>query len=149
MPRVIYCLHALSTHLFKLGKGPLIQDLCGKVNFTGIVQHTYLNNIFITYFQLCTVHHELYKVRNASNYCIVFELHFCCKVARERWKKELILDLSLYWDLSSGIVTWKWWISVSAYAAFSYFVNDWMIGLVLPLSSFSLISFFYYFFLLP
>ncbi|XP_069669169.1 ras GTPase-activating-like protein IQGAP1 isoform X2 [Periplaneta americana] len=34
MPRVIYCLHALSTHLFKLGKAPLIQDLFGKVSFT-------------------------------------------------------------------------------------------------------------------
>ncbi|PNF36843.1 hypothetical protein B7P43_G08858, partial [Cryptotermes secundus] len=34
MPRVIYCLHALSTHLFKLGKAPMIQDLYGKVNFT-------------------------------------------------------------------------------------------------------------------
>ncbi|EFN88876.1 Ras GTPase-activating-like protein IQGAP1 [Harpegnathos saltator] len=34
MPRVIYCIHALSTHLFKLGKAPQIQDLYGKVNFT-------------------------------------------------------------------------------------------------------------------
>ena len=35
MPRLIYCIHALSTHLFKLGKAPQIQDLYGKVNFTG------------------------------------------------------------------------------------------------------------------
>ncbi|XP_058789628.1 ras GTPase-activating-like protein IQGAP1 isoform X2 [Phymastichus coffea] len=34
MPRLIYCIHALSTHLFKLGKAPQIQDLYGKVNFT-------------------------------------------------------------------------------------------------------------------
>ncbi|CAL1687839.1 unnamed protein product [Lasius platythorax] len=34
MPRVIYCLHALSTHLFKLGKAPPMQDLYGKVNFS-------------------------------------------------------------------------------------------------------------------
>ncbi|XP_066597001.1 ras GTPase-activating-like protein IQGAP1 [Prorops nasuta] len=34
MPRVIYCIHALSTHLFKYGKAPQIQDLYGKVNFT-------------------------------------------------------------------------------------------------------------------
>ncbi|XP_012270076.1 ras GTPase-activating-like protein IQGAP1 [Orussus abietinus] len=34
MPRVIYCIHALSTHLFKQGKAPQIQDLYGKVNFT-------------------------------------------------------------------------------------------------------------------
>ncbi|XP_050481598.1 ras GTPase-activating-like protein IQGAP1 isoform X1 [Bombus huntii] len=34
MPRAIYCIHALSTHLFKLGKAPQIQDLYGKVNFT-------------------------------------------------------------------------------------------------------------------
>nr|CAD7568265.1 unnamed protein product [Timema californicum] len=34
MPRVVYCLHALSTHLFKQGKAPLIQDLYGKVVFT-------------------------------------------------------------------------------------------------------------------
>ncbi|XP_033210310.1 ras GTPase-activating-like protein IQGAP1 isoform X3 [Belonocnema kinseyi] len=34
MPRVIYCIHALSTHLFKLGKAPQIQDLYGKVSFT-------------------------------------------------------------------------------------------------------------------
>lgn len=35
MPRLIYCIHALSTHLFKLGKAPQILDLYGKVNFTG------------------------------------------------------------------------------------------------------------------
>ncbi|XP_046426455.1 ras GTPase-activating-like protein IQGAP1 [Neodiprion fabricii] len=34
MPRVIYCIHALSTHLFKMGMAPQIQDLYGKVNFT-------------------------------------------------------------------------------------------------------------------
>ncbi|KAJ8679150.1 hypothetical protein QAD02_014937 [Eretmocerus hayati] len=34
MPRLIYCIHALSTHLFKLGRAPQIQDLYGKVNFT-------------------------------------------------------------------------------------------------------------------
>ncbi|KAH3833286.1 hypothetical protein DPMN_106592, partial [Dreissena polymorpha] len=34
MPRTIYCLHALSLYLFKLGMAPQIQDLYGKVNFT-------------------------------------------------------------------------------------------------------------------
>ncbi|XP_043935713.1 ras GTPase-activating-like protein IQGAP3 [Protopterus annectens] len=34
MPRVIYCIHALSLYLFKLGMAPQIQDLYGKVNFT-------------------------------------------------------------------------------------------------------------------
>ncbi|XP_041975421.1 ras GTPase-activating-like protein IQGAP1 isoform X2 [Aricia agestis] len=34
MPRVIYCLHALSSHLFKLGKAPLIRDVFGKAVFT-------------------------------------------------------------------------------------------------------------------
>ncbi|XP_068082254.1 ras GTPase-activating-like protein IQGAP1 [Anabrus simplex] len=34
MPKVIFCIHALSTHLYKLGRAPLIQDLYGKVNFT-------------------------------------------------------------------------------------------------------------------
>uniref|UniRef100_A0A8C5I9W8 Calponin-homology (CH) domain-containing protein n=1 Tax=Junco hyemalis TaxID=40217 RepID=A0A8C5I9W8_JUNHY len=34
MPRVVYCIHALSFYLFKLGLAPLIQDLYGKVNFT-------------------------------------------------------------------------------------------------------------------
>ncbi|KAI5640597.1 GTPase-activator protein for ras-like GTPase domain-containing protein [Phthorimaea operculella] len=34
MPRVIYCLHALSSHLFKLGKAPLIHDVFGKAVFT-------------------------------------------------------------------------------------------------------------------
>ncbi|NXB94605.1 IQGA3 protein, partial [Vidua chalybeata] len=34
MPRVIYCIHALSFYLFKLGLAPQIQDLYGKVNFT-------------------------------------------------------------------------------------------------------------------
>ncbi|XP_050432882.1 ras GTPase-activating-like protein IQGAP1 [Adelges cooleyi] len=34
MPKVIYCLHALSTHLFKRGEAPLILDLYGKVNFS-------------------------------------------------------------------------------------------------------------------
>ncbi|CAG2055300.1 unnamed protein product, partial [Timema podura] len=40
MPRVVYCLHALSTHLFKQGKAPLIQDLYGKVAFTVEALHT-------------------------------------------------------------------------------------------------------------
>ncbi|NXD31824.1 IQGA3 protein, partial [Spelaeornis formosus] len=34
MPRVVYCIHALSLYLFKLGLAPPIQDLYGKVNFT-------------------------------------------------------------------------------------------------------------------
>lgn len=34
MPRVIYCIHALSSHLFKLGKAPLIHDVFGKIAFT-------------------------------------------------------------------------------------------------------------------
>uniref|UniRef100_A0A8C5U161 IQ motif containing GTPase activating protein 3 n=1 Tax=Malurus cyaneus samueli TaxID=2593467 RepID=A0A8C5U161_9PASS len=35
MPRVVYCIHALSLYLFKLGLAPPIQDLYGKVDFTG------------------------------------------------------------------------------------------------------------------
>ena len=35
IPRLIYCLHALSLYLFKLGKAPQIQDLYGKIKFTG------------------------------------------------------------------------------------------------------------------
>ncbi|NXE41715.1 IQGA3 protein, partial [Ptilorrhoa leucosticta] len=34
MPRVVYCIHALSLYLFKLGLAPPIQDLYGKVDFT-------------------------------------------------------------------------------------------------------------------
>ncbi|XP_028297790.1 ras GTPase-activating-like protein IQGAP3 isoform X2 [Gouania willdenowi] len=34
MPRVIYCLHALSLYLYRLGLAPQIQDLYGKVQFT-------------------------------------------------------------------------------------------------------------------
>jgi len=34
MPRVIYCIHALSLYLFKLGRAPQIQDLYGKIKFT-------------------------------------------------------------------------------------------------------------------
>ncbi|KAM5257371.1 ras GTPase-activating-like protein IQGAP2 isoform 4-T4 [Hipposideros larvatus] len=34
IPRMIYCIHALSLYLFKLGIAPQIQDLLGKVNFT-------------------------------------------------------------------------------------------------------------------
>ncbi|NWY73393.1 IQGA3 protein, partial [Erithacus rubecula] len=34
MPRVVYCIHALSFYLFKLGLAPPIQDLYGKVKFT-------------------------------------------------------------------------------------------------------------------
>ncbi|XP_069463247.1 ras GTPase-activating-like protein IQGAP3 isoform X1 [Ambystoma mexicanum] len=34
MPRAVYCIHALSLFLFKLGLAPQIQDLYGKVNFT-------------------------------------------------------------------------------------------------------------------
>ncbi|XP_076443787.1 ras GTPase-activating-like protein IQGAP1 isoform X2 [Babylonia areolata] len=34
MPRAVYCVHALSLYLFKLGLAPQIQDLYGKINFT-------------------------------------------------------------------------------------------------------------------
>ncbi|XP_015453832.1 ras GTPase-activating-like protein IQGAP3 [Pteropus alecto] len=34
MPRVVYCLHALSLFLFRLGLAPQIHDLYGKVKFT-------------------------------------------------------------------------------------------------------------------
>uniref|UniRef100_W5MQH9 IQ motif containing GTPase activating protein 3 n=1 Tax=Lepisosteus oculatus TaxID=7918 RepID=W5MQH9_LEPOC len=34
MPRTVYCIHALSLYLFRLGLAPQIQDLYGKVNFT-------------------------------------------------------------------------------------------------------------------
>ncbi|XP_062048487.1 ras GTPase-activating-like protein IQGAP3 isoform X6 [Lepus europaeus] len=34
MPRVVYCIHALSLFLFRLGLAPQIQDLYGKVEFT-------------------------------------------------------------------------------------------------------------------
>lgn len=34
MPRVVYCIHALSLFLFRLGLAPQIQDLYGKVKFT-------------------------------------------------------------------------------------------------------------------
>lgn len=55
MPRLIYCLHALSTHLFKLGKAPLIEDLYGKAKFTG----TFFNNsqvfLVLTQYLLTTI----------------------------------------------------------------------------------------------
>lgn len=35
MPKLIYCIHALSLFLHKLGKAPLIQNLVGKAQFTG------------------------------------------------------------------------------------------------------------------
>ncbi|KAF4021228.1 hypothetical protein G4228_013169 [Cervus hanglu yarkandensis] len=35
MPRVVYCIHALSLFLFRLGLAPQIHDLYGKVKFTG------------------------------------------------------------------------------------------------------------------
>ncbi|KAM9853558.1 ras GTPase-activating-like protein IQGAP3 [Aulostomus maculatus] len=34
MPRAIYCIHALSLYLYRLGLAPPIHDLCGKVKFT-------------------------------------------------------------------------------------------------------------------
>lgn len=34
MPRVIFCIHALSLFLYRLGIAPQIQDLYGKVSFT-------------------------------------------------------------------------------------------------------------------
>ena len=34
MPRVVYCLHALSLYLNKLGKGPMMEDLVDKAEFT-------------------------------------------------------------------------------------------------------------------
>uniref|UniRef100_A0A668AD46 IQ motif containing GTPase activating protein 2 n=1 Tax=Myripristis murdjan TaxID=586833 RepID=A0A668AD46_9TELE len=34
MPKVVYCIHALSLYLYKLGIAPQIQDLLGKVAFT-------------------------------------------------------------------------------------------------------------------
>lgn len=34
LPRLCYCIHALSMHLFKLGRAPQIQDLEGILKFT-------------------------------------------------------------------------------------------------------------------
>lgn len=34
MPRVIYCIHALSIYLYRLGKGPPMPNLCGKAQFS-------------------------------------------------------------------------------------------------------------------
>lgn len=34
LPKVIYCLHALSLYLFKLGKAPKMDDLLGKLDFS-------------------------------------------------------------------------------------------------------------------
>jgi len=34
MPRAIFCIHALSLYMFKLGSAPQIQDLCGRVHFS-------------------------------------------------------------------------------------------------------------------
>ncbi|XP_061700605.1 ras GTPase-activating-like protein IQGAP3 [Syngnathoides biaculeatus] len=34
MPRAVYCIHALSLYLYRLGLAPQISDLCGKVKFT-------------------------------------------------------------------------------------------------------------------
>ncbi|XP_077382458.1 ras GTPase-activating-like protein IQGAP3 [Festucalex cinctus] len=34
MPRAVYCIHALSLYLYRLGLAPQITDLCGKVKFT-------------------------------------------------------------------------------------------------------------------
>lgn len=45
MPKVIYCLHALSSHLFKLGKAPLIHDVFGKAVFTGENENIEKNNL--------------------------------------------------------------------------------------------------------
>jgi len=58
MPKVIYCLHALSTHLFKRGQAPLIQDLYGKVDFSGknelklFINRKIKFGIFVFIFQL-------------------------------------------------------------------------------------------------
>lgn len=41
IPRMIYCIHALSLYLFKLGIAPQIQDLLGKVDFTGTILYLY------------------------------------------------------------------------------------------------------------
>lgn len=51
MPKVVYCLHALSSHLFKLGKAPLIRDVFGKAVFTGklALSHYILYTIFFIF----------------------------------------------------------------------------------------------------
>ena len=35
MPKVVYCIHALSLFAFKLGRAPQMLDLLGKAVFTG------------------------------------------------------------------------------------------------------------------
>jgi hypothetical protein len=35
IPKVIYCIHALSYYLYKQGRGPRIANLLGKLHFTG------------------------------------------------------------------------------------------------------------------
>ena len=36
MPKTVYCIHALSLYLFKLGKAPQMKDLYGIAKFTGM-----------------------------------------------------------------------------------------------------------------
>lgn len=39
MPKTVYCVHALSLYLFKLGKAPQMKDLYGIAEFTGLLQN--------------------------------------------------------------------------------------------------------------
>ncbi|KAK8406021.1 hypothetical protein O3P69_007029 [Scylla paramamosain] len=45
MPRVVFCLHALSLYLFRLGIAPQIQNLYGKVNFSEEVMEAMMKEL--------------------------------------------------------------------------------------------------------
>ncbi|ROT61786.1 putative IQ motif containing GTPase activating protein 3 isoform X1 [Penaeus vannamei] len=45
MPRVVFCLHALSLYLFRLGIAPQIQNLYGKVNFSEEVMQAMMKEL--------------------------------------------------------------------------------------------------------
>lgn len=62
MPRVVFCLHALSLYLFRLGIAPQIQNLYGKVMFSGGSYSVILAYLFIYLFYsgFLTLHCAIY-----------------------------------------------------------------------------------------
>lgn len=71
MPRVIYCIHALSSHLFKMGKAPLIHDVFGKAVFTG----KFSNFVFrfnLYYSKYLSIHNNYYNFSLQMNNSTLF-----------------------------------------------------------------------------
>lgn len=94
LPKVIYCLHALSLYLFKLGKAPRIEELIGKLRFSDDeveqVRRTLLMNSEVPMPAFNLIDGILAKETSADSSAVI-----AINTAIDRGESDLLLDALL------------------------------------------------------